>query len=89
MITQNLRKEESCVVKGEVCKEKITWLDRSIIRESSRPMGISLVLEKIFRECLYVTGVRAMGSFKCLITFDTKEDMAEAIMFVRDLLVGP
>ena len=30
-----------------------------------------------------------MGSFKCLITFDTKEDMAEAIKFVRDLLVGP
>ena len=64
------------------------WLNRSLIGESLRPMDFDLLREKLFREWYYLTNVKAKGSYKCLLTFETNEDVEAALSDGRDLLLN-
>lgn len=73
-------------LKGEVCKDKVEWLSRSLVGESIKPIDFDILKEKLYNEWFYLTSVRAMGSYKCLLTFETKEDL-EAALSARSELI--
>ena len=38
----------------EVCKDKVVWLNRSLVGESLKPLGFDIVSEKLYKEWLYL-----------------------------------
>ena len=63
--------EKMKIVKGEICSEKVNWLNRSLVSESLKPIDLDILKEKLFKEWFYLTHVRAMGSYKCILMFET------------------
>ena len=54
-------------------------LSRSIIGESTYPMVLDSSYEKLANQWRTMIRVRELGSFKTIVTFETIQDMEEAL----------
>ena len=55
---------------------------------TTKPINFGLLVDRIHREWFNVGKVSKVGAFKALITFETKEDMEEAMGSGLDLLLN-
>ena len=54
-------------------------LSRCLIGESLFPVDIETMSEKLYRDRFTMVDVKQMGAYKTVMTFETKNDMEEAL----------
>ena len=79
-------KESMRIVNGKVDQRMLERLEKSLIGESTTPILVDDLTEKLIRVWSSVVKISNMGS-KALITFDTKKDLEEALSSGRNMLL--
>ena len=79
MMKEGVRLEKTMVVYGEVDEFMMNKLSKSIIGESIFPVNIEVMEERLRRDWYTIVDVKPMGAYKTLITFETKEDVEDAL----------
>ncbi|MED6146519.1 hypothetical protein PIB30_035221 [Stylosanthes scabra] len=67
------------IVKGNVDVNMLEKLQRSIVRESTFPLNIEQMAPKLFSDWHTLMEVKILGSYKLVLTFDSIENMEEAV----------
>ena len=78
--------EKTRVVYGEDDKSLLEELERSLIRETLAPTDLELVDMELRQLFWCMNYIRAMGSYKTLITFSSKAEMEDVLKERRDVL---
>ena len=79
MLKDEAQLERTMVVYGEVDQFMMDKLSKSIIGESIFPVNMEIMEERLRRDWYTIIDVKPMGAYKTLITFETKEDMEDAL----------
>lgn len=67
------------MIKGEINKANVEWLQGSLVGELFKPINLSSLSSSLLEGGRRVVELRAMGSFMALVTFETRNDMEEAL----------
>ena len=67
------------IVQGSVNEVNMEWLDRSMVAERATPVIFSEISKRLLKAGRKIAEVREWGSFMVLITFESKEAMADAM----------
>ena len=70
---------KTIVVRGEVCKESINYLQRSVIGEGLYHLNPLEVISRLRVDDVKFESVKGVDTFKVLITFQTKEEMIQVL----------
>ena len=74
------------VVHGEVCQENMEWLNRSIVGEVLVPTDCEYIFSKIEIDWRSKVKIRAMGEYKFLVTFHSREEAEEVLSLEKNFL---
>ena len=72
------RVPETVIMHGEASKERVSWLERSVIGEISSPIYREEVQKAIGQIGVEVENILSMGMYKFLITFNSKKEAENA-----------
>ena len=67
------------MVHGEVCKDKMEWLKRSLVCESFNPINFEILSSSLPKVWNGGSHIRELGMYSALVTFDSLDHMNKVL----------
>ena len=82
------RHQRTIIIRGIRNEENIKWLQRSVIGEGVRPLDPTKVLGCLEKIGLKVEKVRAIDSYKVIITFGSGEELTQSMQAKKEEMLS-
>ena len=83
---RDVNEEKTTVVYGEINDDMKEKLSRSIIGETTYPVNVDVLKERLLQEWYTIVEVKPMGAYKTVLTFESVQDKEDALKLGGDCL---